>query len=117
MSAVAPGNRSVVESLFWDDHLITWKRTLQTASSERFLTLKSDKDAASADLHYLSNETVTGTVILLKEAGWKEEGVPKLLAMLDDDFLPEVDLAPATLTHTVVWGEVLANYEASTESK
>jgi hypothetical protein len=97
--------------------MITWKRTLRTPSSERFLALKDGKDAAAVDLHYLSNGTVAGTVILLKEAGWKEDDVPKLLTMLDEDFLPDVDLESGTLTYTVVQGEILGNYEASAESK
>jgi len=78
--------------------MITWKRTLRTASSERFLAVKDGKDAAAVDLHCLSNGTVSGTVILLKDAGWKEEDAPKLLASLDEDFLPDVDLARGTLT-------------------
>ncbi|MDB6019301.1 MAG: hypothetical protein JWR19_3790 [Pedosphaera sp.] len=93
--------------------MITWKRTLRTSTSERFLALKDGQDAAAVDLHYLANGTVSGTVILLKHAGWKEEDVPKLLASLDEDFLPEVDLAHGTLTYTVVMGEVWGNYEAA----
>ncbi|MDB6035560.1 MAG: hypothetical protein JWM16_5898 [Verrucomicrobiales bacterium] len=65
------------------------------------------------DLHYLANGTVSGTVILLKESGWKQEDVPSLLASLDEDFLPDVDLAQGTLTYTAVLGEVLGNYEAT----
>jgi hypothetical protein len=48
---------------------ITWKRTLRTASSERFLAQREGRDAAAVDLHYLPDGTVAGTVILLKEAG------------------------------------------------
>ncbi|MSU32177.1 MAG: hypothetical protein EXS25_05875 [Pedosphaera sp.] len=95
--------------------MITWKRTLRTSSSERVLVLKDGKDAAAVDLHYLSNGTVAGTVILLKEADWKESDIPKLLAMLDDDLLPNVDLAEGTLTYTIVRGEVLGNYEATAD--
>ncbi len=51
---------------------ITWKRTLRTTSSERFLAQREGRDAAAVDLHYLANGTVAGTVILLKDAGWKE---------------------------------------------
>jgi hypothetical protein len=93
--------------------MITWKRTLRTSSSERFLALNDGKDAAAVDLHYLPNGTVAGTVILLREAGWKEEDVPDLLKSLDEDFLPDVDLDSGTLTYTVVMGEVIGNYEAT----
>jgi hypothetical protein len=92
-----------------------WTRTLRTASSERFLAQRDGRDAAAVDLHYLANGTVTGTVILLRDAGWKEADVPALLSSLDDQLLPDVDLDHGTLTFTVVLGEVLGNFEASTE--
>jgi hypothetical protein len=63
-------------------------------------------------LHYLASGTVAGTVILLKDAGWKESDVPALLGSLDEDFLPDVDLDHGNLNYTVVLGEVLGNYEA-----
>lgn len=91
----------------------TWKRTLRTATSERFLALKDGKDAAAVDLHYLANGTVSGTVILLRSAGWAEADVPELLASFDEDFLPDVHLQQGTLVYTVVFGELLANYEAT----
>ena len=72
--------------------MLSWKRTLRTTSSERFLALREGKDVAAVDLHYLASGTVAGTVILLKDAGWKESDVPALLGSLDEDFLPDVDL-------------------------
>jgi hypothetical protein len=90
-----------------------WKRTLRTASSERFLASQGGKDVAAVDLHYLANGTVAGTVILLKDAGWKETDVPELLRSLDEDFLPDVDLAQGSLNYTVVVGEVMGNWEAT----
>ena len=93
--------------------MINWKRTLRTASSERFLATRDGKDVAAVDLHYLANGTVSGTVILLKNADWKEDDIPKLLQTLDEDFLPDVDLERGTLTYTVVHGEVLGNFEAT----
>ena len=93
--------------------MMNWKRTLRTSSSERFLAFRDAKEVAAVDLHYLANGHVSGTVILLRDAGWNESDVPKLLASLDDDFLPDVDLKQGTLTYTVVLGEVLGNYEAS----
>jgi len=51
-------------------------------------------------------------VILLKDAGWQEDDILALLSALDEDFLPDVDLAHGTLTYTVVLAEVLGNYEA-----
>lgn len=91
---------------------LVWKRTLRTPSSERFLAMRDGKEAAAIDLHYLANGTVSGTVILLKDAGWKETDIQHLLSGFDEDFLPDVDLAHHSLTYTVVMGDVLANYEA-----
>ena len=95
---------------------ITWKRTLRTLSSERFLAQRNDKDVAAVDIHYLTNGHASGTVILLREAGWKDEDVSGLLSSLDDHFLPDVDLSQGTLTYTVVIGELMGSFEATTES-
>jgi hypothetical protein len=89
-----------------------WKRTLRTTSSERFLAQREGKDVAAVDLHYLASGTVAGTVILLKDAGWKESDVPSLLGSLDEDFLPDVDLDHGNLNYSVVLGVVLGTYEA-----
>lgn len=97
--------------------MIIWKRTLKTLTSERFLALKDGKDAAAVDLHYLLNGSVAGTVILLKDAGWKEEDVPALLKSLDEDFLPDVAIEDGNLTYTVVVGEVLGNFEGLPDSR
>lgn len=91
---------------------LTWKRTLRTASSERFLALRNGADAAAVDLHYLANGTVAGTVILLKGSGLDESNIQQLLSSFDDEFLPDVDLDHGNLTYTVVTGEVLGNWEA-----
>ena len=95
--------------------MMIWKRTLRTNSSERFLATRDGKDVAAVDLHYLANGTVSGTVILLKHAAWKEEDIPRLLQSMDEDFLPDVDLASGTLTYTVVIGEVVGNFEATAD--
>ncbi len=96
---------------------LAWKRTLRTSSSERFLATRDGKEAAAVDLHYLANGTVSGTVILLKEAGWQDTDIPALLQSLDEDFLPDVDLERGTLSSTVVAGEVVGNWEAISEAK
>jgi len=96
---------------------ITWKRTLRTPSSERFLALRDGHDMAAVDLHYLANGTVAGTVIILKGAGLDESNIEQLLSALDDEFLPDVDLERGNLTYTVVLGEVLGNWEAEKPSK
>jgi len=95
---------------------LTWKRTLRTPSSERFLAVHDGKDAVAVDLHYLPTGTVSGTVIVLRSSGITEADIQKVLASLDEDYLPDVDLQHGTLTFTVVWGDVLANYEATNDS-
>jgi hypothetical protein len=92
---------------------ITWKRTLRTPSSERFLAQIAGNDAAAVDLHYLANGSVSGTVILLKDAGISDSDIEPLLSALDDEFLPDVDLDQGNLSYTIVRGEVLGNWEAS----
>lgn len=94
--------------------MITWKRTLRTPSSERFLAFRERQEIAAVDLHYLADGTVAGTVVLLNSTPLKEAEIQPLLASLDEDFLPNVDLATGTLTYTVVMGQVLGNYEATT---
>ena len=91
---------------------LTWKRTLRTPSSERFIALRDGKDLAAVDLHYLTNGTIAGTVIILKGSGLKDADIEPLLSSLDDEFLPDVDLERGNLTYTVVLGEVLGNWEA-----
>ena len=91
---------------------LTWKRTLRTPSSERFLALRDGRDVAAVDLHYLANGSVAGTVILLKDSGLEESEIQPLLSALDDEFLPDVDLAHGNLSYTVVRGELLGNWEA-----
>ena len=91
---------------------LSWKRTLRTPTSERFLAQIDGRDAAAVDLHYLANGTVSGTVILLKDAGISDSDIESLLSSLDDEFLPDVDLDHGNLTYTIVRGEVLGNWEA-----
>ena len=79
-----------------------------------FKVLRDGKDLAAVDLHYLSNGTVAGTVIILKGSGLDESNIEPLLSSLDDEFLPDVDLAQGNLSYTVVLGEVLGNWEATT---
>ena len=54
---------------------LTWKRTLRTASSERFLAIRDGKDLAAVDLHYLTNGTVAGTVNLVEQLGATVVGI------------------------------------------
>lgn len=93
--------------------IFTWKRTLRTASSERFLSHLDGEEVAAVDLHYLAH-VAAGTVILLQtgRVEWTEARIEALLASLDDDMLPGLDIAEGSVTFTVVRGEVVANYES-----
>ncbi|TAE77084.1 MAG: hypothetical protein EAZ65_00730 [Verrucomicrobia bacterium] len=96
---------------------LSWKRTLRTASSERFLALRDGTEVAAIDLHYLANGSVAGTVILLKSSGLRESDLQELLSAFDDEFLPDVDLDHGDLVYSVVIGEWLGNFEASANSE
>jgi len=94
---------------------ITWKRTLRTPHSERFLVLRNGKDAAAVDMHYMETGAA-GTVTLLEDAGWTEAEIPELLRQLDDDMLPGVDLDTGNLVFSVVIGRLVGNFEAGADS-
>jgi hypothetical protein len=96
--------------------MLRWKRTLRTYSSERFVATREGRDVALADLHYLLDGSVAGTIVLDREAGWTEEQVPDLLASLDEDMLPSVDQATGGLSYTVIMGDTLGSYELETEA-
>jgi hypothetical protein len=95
--------------------MVRWKRVLRSPTSERFLALHEDRDAAAVDLHYLADGTVAGTVVLIEGAGLTEAEVPGLLKALDDDFLPGVDMRSGSVMFTVVTGRLVGNYEGQVE--
>lgn len=95
--------------------MLRWKRALRTPSSERFVALRDGREVALAEIHYLHDGSVSGTVVLDRAAGWTEEQVPDLLASLDDDMLPNVDQSLGNLFYTVVMGETLGSYELEPE--
>jgi hypothetical protein len=94
--------------------MIRWKRLLRTPHSERFVALRDGREAGYVDIHYLGDGRVFGSVVLLSGAGWSEEQVPDLLASLDEEFLPEVDLARGDLQYHVVIGEAIGSFESHT---
>lgn len=96
--------------------MLRWKRTLRTYSSERFVAIRDRQEVALADLHYLLDGSVAGTVVLDRSAGWTEEQVPDLLAALDEDMLPSVDQARGNLLFTVIMGDTLGSYESDTDA-
>jgi hypothetical protein len=91
---------------------ITWKRTLRTPSSERFLALRDGREVAAIDMHYMDQGVAAGTVVLLDDAGWKDGDIPAFLQALDNDLLPGVDLDTGNLVFSVVVGRLVGNFEA-----
>lgn len=91
--------------------MLRWKRTIRTGSSERFIAFRDEHEVASADLHYLPDGSVLGTIVLYREAEWSEEQVPDILATLDEDLLPSVDAAEGNVRFAVVIGEMIGESE------
>lgn len=96
--------------------MVHWKRTLRTASSERFVAVRDQREVAMADIHFAKRGIVSGTVVLFEQAGWREEEVPDLLSSLDEQLLPDVDLADGNLTYMVVQGRILGSFEVAEEA-
>ena len=92
---------------------IRWKRTLRTPSSERLLGELDGRDAVAVDLHLLPDGTAAGTVTLVDGAGIGRDAVPELLARIDDDFLPGVDLDEGGVVFTVVFASAAESFESA----
>ena len=99
---------------------IQWKRTVRTNTSERFLGLDNGVEVAAADIHYLSNGQVAGTMILLEHAApngeWNNAAILDVLRSLDDGYLPDVDVDAGNLNYTVVVAKVLGNYQGASDA-
>lgn len=87
--------------------MLRWKRTIRTHTSERFVAVRGEAEVASADLHYLADGSVLGTVVLYRDAGWSEEQIPDMLASLDEDMLPNVDAAEGNVRFAVYLAEMI----------
>ncbi|MFM1804229.1 MAG: hypothetical protein RL136_1108 [Planctomycetota bacterium] len=97
---------------------IHFKRTLRTASSERLLGLLDGRDAVAVDLHFLPDGRATGTVTVLEACGLGAGGfeageIPALLARIDEDFLPGIDLEDGGVTFTVVIARSAESFESA----
>ena len=92
---------------------IRWIRTLRTPSSERLLGSIEGRDAVAVDLHFLQDGAVTGTVTVLDGCGIGDKDLAALLAQIDDDFLPGVDLDEGGVTFTVVFARAVESFESA----
>lgn len=89
----------------------TITRTLRTPSSERLIVRSpAGMDVAAADLHFLQNAAVCGTLILLDGADESPKAIEALLAAIDEQMLPMASLNDKNLEFTVVSGRVLGNF-------
>ncbi len=88
-----------------------WKRTLRTSSSDRFLAVDGERDLLAVDLHYLPDGGAAGSVIVLAGSGLSREDVPALLRAIDDDLLPGIDARDGAVQFTVVFGELVGNWQ------
>lgn len=89
-----------------------FSRLLRTPSSERFALHSENGDFGALDLHYLSDNTVQGTVTVFEGSDVFEDDVPSLLQHIDEVLLPEVRLDHHNLTFTVVLGRVVGAFTA-----
>ena len=88
-------------------------RVVRTPSSERFLVQEFDKpdsDIAAIDLHYLDNQVVSATVVILSEDFASEEFARLLVETVDARLLPMACLNDGDLNFTVVQGRVLSQF-------
>lgn len=91
--------------------MYTFKRTLRTSHSERFVVCIDAKEIAAIDMHYVGG-VGAGTLILLDHHDWKEGSVEQLLTQFDDDQLPGIDIDHGNLTFTVVRGSLVGNFQS-----
>jgi hypothetical protein len=90
---------------------LNFVRTLRTPTSERFLIqTEGQKDSAALDVHYLPDQRVAGTVIILDEKALPEKQIPDLLRTIDEMLLPEASIEDGKVTFTVVVGHVAGTF-------
>jgi hypothetical protein len=90
---------------------ICFTRVLRTSSSERYLLhIDGVKDDAALDLHYLSDNSVAGTLIVLNDKFAKEKKVAEIVEAIDKILLPNVSLEEGNLSFTVVQGTVIGSF-------
>lgn len=92
---------------------LRWKRTLRTPSSERLLGMLDGNDAVAVDLHFLADGTAAGTVTVVEGCGIDREALPALLAQIDDDFLPGINVDEGGVMFTVVWATSAESFESA----
>jgi hypothetical protein len=70
------------------------------------------KAPLQAGLGWKSQKTARSLGALIRFRRLSIRHSPEILASLDEDFLPDVDLGFGNIDYTIVIGEVLGDYEA-----
>ena len=92
---------------------INFTRVLRTASSERYLLhIDGVGDDAALELHYLSDNSVAGTLIVLDDQYTEEKTIAEIVEEIDKVLLPNVSLEDGNLSFTVVQGTVIGSFTA-----
>lgn len=92
---------------------VIFVRVVRTESSERYLVqdiAKPDEDIAAIDIHYLSTQVVTATLVILKKECTSREVVNFLIETIDSRLLPMASLNDGDLSFTVVEGTVIGQF-------
>ena len=95
---------------------IVFVRTVRTATSERFLVQNienPDVDIAAIDVHYLDDQVVTATVIVLVKEYSEKGFISRLVETIDSRLLPMACLNDGDLSFTVVEGRVVGQFTNS----
>jgi hypothetical protein len=91
--------------------MVRWKRSIRTASSERFVALRGQRAVATADLHHLEDGRVVGMIVFDESAGSSDEQIADVVAALNEDLLPGISVAKGTLMLTTVVGRLVTNHD------
>ncbi len=97
---------------------IRFTRAIHTVSSERYLIhIDGEGDDAVLDLHYLANNSVVGTLIVLDKQYATKEAAARILEEADRALLPNASLDAGNLVFTVVKGAVVGEFKAAPDTQ
>ena len=92
---------------------VNFVRAVRTGSSERFLIQEennTDQDLAVIDMHFLENQIVSATLIILDEKYYGGEFANWLVEAFDSRLLPMACINEGDLNFTVVEGRIAGQF-------
>ncbi len=93
---------------------VRFTRAIRTSSSERYLIhIDGDGDDAVLELHYLTDGTVAGTLIVLDKKYASKEAAAEILQEADRLLLPTASLTAGNLVFTAVKGSLIGEFKAA----